>query len=242
MAVARVNASMDGTDVAVATLTWARTENESVGLARCLAALADVGLPVVVADRPAEPSFDRRLRALNNVTVVAPEMPGLVGQVKASIRAAAALGTRFVLYTEPDKERFFSTRLRDFVARAPAGGDVGVVLAARAGCAFDTFPPAQRQAEAIINTLVSETIGVVGDYSYGPFLMARTVADEVVGLPEHLGWGWRHATFVAAHRRGLAVRHITGDYRCPADQTTETADDRAHRLRQLSENIQGLIA
>lgn len=233
---------MDRTEIAVATVTWARTHNEAVGLARCLAALVDVGLPVVVANRAAEPSFDRRLRSLTNVTVVAPEVPGLVGQVKASVRAATALGTRFVLYTEPDKERFFSARLRDFIERAPDGADVGVVLAARASCAFATFPPAQRQAEAIINALMSETTGVVGDYSYGPFLMARVVAADVLRLPGHLGWGWRHATFMATYRRGFAVRHITGDYRCPADQTTETSDDRAHRLRQLSENVQGLIA
>ena len=233
---------MDTAQIAVATLTWARTRDESTGLAQSLASLVDVGLPVAVADREAEPTFGPKLRSLSGVSVVAPDAPSLVEQIKASIRAAAALGRRFVLYTEPDKERFFATRLRDFIQRAPDGVDVGVVVACRARCAFETFPPAQRQAEAIINTLTSETTGVVGDYSYGPFLMARSVVDDVMRLPDGLGWGWRIATFAAAQRRSLTIRHITGDYRCPPDQSIERPDDRSYRLRQLSENIQGLIA
>jgi hypothetical protein len=233
---------MDSAQIAVATLTWARSREESTGLARSLASLVDVGLPVAVANRDGDPTFGPKLQSLTGVGVVAPETPSLVGQIKASIRAAAALGRRFVLYTEPDKERFFATRLRDFIERAPDGAHVGVVVAARARCAFESFPPAQRQAEAIINALTSETTGVVGDYAYGPFLMARSLADDVMRLPDGLGWGWRIATFVAAHRRGLAVRHITGDYRCPSDQTSEGPDERSYRLRQLSENIHGLIA
>jgi hypothetical protein len=233
---------MNSADVAVATLTWARSREESLGLARSLLALTERGLPVVVANREGEPSLPHMLRSLSEVAVVAPQTPGLVGQIKASVGAAAAIGTRFVLYTEPDKELFFATRLSDFIERAPDDADVGVVLAARSRSAFDSFPAAQRQAEAIINTLTSEATGVTGDYSYGPFLMARSVVDDVMRLSDHVGWGWRPATFLAACRRRLTLRHITGDYRCPEDQTIERPTDRSYRLRQLSENIQGLIA
>lgn len=63
---------------------------------------------------------------------------------------------------------------------------------------------------------------------------------SVSGMEPHLGWGWRHFVFLAAHRHGLHVNHVTGDYPCPADERAEAEADRAHRLRQLSQNILGL--
>jgi hypothetical protein len=38
------------------------------------------------------------------------------------------------------------------------------------------------------------------------------------------------------------VHDATRDHCCPADQRGERAVDRAHRMRQLSQNILGLIA
>jgi hypothetical protein len=35
---------------------------------------------------------------------------------------------------------------------------------------------------------------------------------------------------------------VTGDYPCPPDQRVEDDAERTHRLRQLGENILGLIA
>ena len=57
----------------------------------------------------------------------------------------------------------------------------------------------------------------------------------------NLGWGWRHAVFHAAHRGGLRVEHVIDDYPCPPDQRVEDDAERTHRLRQLSDNIRGLI-
>jgi hypothetical protein len=232
---------MDGSKIAVATITWAQSPHDEQLLARSLGLLANHGLPVAVADRGTSISFGEVLRSLPNVSVTVPSEPGLVPQVQAALELAAAFGTRFILYVEPDKELFFGSRMAAFTESARDGQDAGVVIAARSAASFRTFPPMQQYTEGVINHLCGEMIGLPGDYSYGPFLLNRELVPHVSGIGSRLGWGWRHFAFLTAHRLGLRVLHITGDYPCPPDQRGEGAVDRAHRLRQLSQNILGLL-
>ncbi len=234
--------SMQENLVSVATITWARTEDEEAVLCGSLTALSETGLRVSVADAGTNASFTRFLRSLPGFVVTVPGERGLVAQVKASLDAAARFEMPFVLYTEPDKEVFFAGPLADFIGRAEAERDTGVVLAARSEASFNTFPPMQRYTEGVINHLCGELIGRVGDYSYGPFLLNRGLLPTLAELPPKTGWGWRPFVFLAAHRRKLRVSHIVGDYSCPPDQREEDDEERAHRLRQLGENISGLLA
>jgi hypothetical protein len=228
---------------AVATITSVRSPGEEARLRTSLERLTAAGLPVSIADTGLSPAFSGFLASLPNARVVVPAEPGLVRQVKASIAIAAEGATPFILYTEPDKEQFFRAQLWEFVRSAAAGvgSQAGVVLAARSDESFRTFPPMQRYTEGIINRLCGDLIAHPGDYSYGPFLLPRSLVPAVAALPDDLGWGWRHRMFVEANRHGLAVSHIVGDFRCPIDQRIEDDAERRHRLRQLSQNILGLI-
>ncbi len=232
---------MNAHRVAVATITWARTADEELSLRRALPCLCEAGLPVVVADKGSNASFTAFVRALPRVLVVEPSVATLVGQTTAAIAAALRVGTPYVLYTEPDKEAFFAQHLRAFLERAPEGPDVGAVLASRSEASFRSFPPTQQYTEGVANHLCAEAIGTPGDYMYGPFLMSRTVAEETSRIHSDVGWGWRPYTFRAAHRCGLRVVHVHDHYCCPPDQRDENEDDRVHRLRQLRDNILGLI-
>ena len=87
--------------------------------------------------------------------------------------AAAGFGTRFLLYTEPDKAAFFARHLQSFIGRAPDDTGTGIVVAARSDGAFETFPPTQRYTEGMFNHLCGEAAGLPGDYAYGRFLMSR---------------------------------------------------------------------
>lgn len=228
-------------NVAVATVTWARSESEEALLARSLARLAEAGLPVAVADRGASASFGDALKRLPGFSITVPAEQGLAAQVEASIALAARFERPFILYVEPDKEIFFGPRMSDFLRRAPDGENVGVVLASRTEASYATYPPMQRYTESVINRLCTELIGEAGDYSYGPFLTNRVLLPSLSNLDRSLGWGWRHFAFHTAHRRGLRVVHIVDDYPCPPDQRAEDGADRTHRLRQLGQNILGLI-
>ena len=232
---------MDSGQVVVATITWARSPSEAAVLGRALRRLATTGLPVAVADAGTNDRFAEDLKEIPGLSTTVPAQLGLVAQVQASFQIAAASGKPFVLYVEPDKELFFESGLDDFLRRAPGDREVGVVLASRSPDSFRTFPSMQRYTEGVINRLCSDVVGCEGDYSYGPFLMNTALMSLIDALQPQLGWGWRHFVFKEAARRGLSVSHITGDYPCPPEQRMEDGAEQRHRLRQLSQNILGLI-
>ena len=220
-----------------ATMTLARDEVQAQTLLAALRALARQTTAIFAADGGSlQPFVDAVARV--PVTVVPPRAPNLVGQVVASLDAAAATGSPFILYTEPDKQTFFETHLDRFLAAAPRDSEVGVVLAARSSAAFATFPAFQQRAERSFNELCSDVIGERTDYLYGPFLLNSALVAELAAVDARVGWGWRPFLFNVARRRGYRIASIAGDYDCPIDQRGD--EERAHRLRQLSENADGL--
>ena len=227
--------------LAVVTMTWVRTADEERLLARALDVLASYGHPVVVADRGTSASFARTLDGRAGVQRVEVTAPGLVAQVKAAVAQAQRLDPEWLLYVEPDKEQFFRERLGRFVVRACQHEDAGIVLAARSPASFRTFPPMQRQTERAFNILCGQVTGVRGDYLYGPFIMRTSLAAPLATMSDTLGWGWRPALFTAARRRGVRLVHDIDEHPCPDDQRIEDESDRAHRLRQLSQNVLGLV-
>jgi hypothetical protein len=233
---------MNADHVGVATISWARTDAEDTLLRRSLERLAAMGMPVAIGDAGTRPSFTAFLERLPGVAVSIPPTRGLVPQVQASLALASRFDKAFTLYVEPDKELFFAGPMADFLRRAPDDADVGAVIASRSDQSMATFPPMQRYTEGVINHLCGERLGAAGDYSYGPFLIARVLLPKVSTLDPTLGWGWRHAAFATTVRSGRRVALVTGEYSCPPDQRVEDEAERAHRVRQLSENIRGLLA
>jgi hypothetical protein len=232
----------DSSSIAVATISWARSRDEEPVLERSLRRLSETGLPIVVADRGTNAHFTERLRGLNkDLQIVVPAEQGLVRQAQAAVAAAARLATPFILYVEPDKEEFFAARLMGFLQRAPAEHGIGVVLASRSTSALATFPPLQQYTERVFNDLCGEVTGTPGDYCYGPFLLHRALVPHVLRAKPALGWGWRPSTFVAAHRQALRIVHLVDEHTCAVDQRQENYAERQHRIRQLSENLLGLL-
>ena len=228
--------------MAVATVTLCRDPAEVTLLRRALTALAAHGWPTFVCDGGSGHQFVRFLRTLPLVTVVEPVEAGLVGQVRASLSAAAPASDAFVLYSEPDKLDFFERHLRGFARLAEACDDAGCLLASRSISAFRSFPPTQQSTEAAINRLCGEFLGVEGDYSYGPFMLRSDLVPTVHRVSKELGWGWRHFVFAVAQRLGQRLVHAPGDFECPAPQQQEDSGERLHRLRQLAQNVNGLLA
>jgi hypothetical protein len=228
--------------VAIATMTLVRDGGEERLLRRSMEALAGAGYPVFVSDGGSGQEFVAFLQALRGVTVVPPSSAGLVGQMRASMAAAAATGAGFVVYTESDKEKFFQAGLRTFTGSLHVADPPGLVLASRSNAAFKTFPRTEQITEAAVNDLYERFFGSRGDYSYGPFALRADLVRFVEHAADDLGWGWRHFIFAIAHRLGHGVVHQSDDYSCPADQQGEDQHERLHRVRQLWQNVRGLEA
>jgi hypothetical protein len=48
--------------------------------------------------------------------------------------------------------------------------------------------------------------------------------------------------FRAAHRERIPIEHVVSDLPCPLEQRHEGDAERAYRIRQLSENLLGLVS
>ena len=232
---------MEKSDVGIATVTLVRDPEEHRLVAAALSGLSAAGMPVAISDGGSAPDFLDYVARLPAVQVVPPDGSGLVGQIKASLRAAAQTGRRFVLYLESDKESFVADRLASFLSQAPDDEDVGVVLAARSARSLDTYPSTQRLAESAFNTVAGEALRLPADYLYGPFVLNRELVPTAEGAGAALGWGWRPYVFAVAIRAGFRVLAIEGEHPCPDAQRAERDADRIHRLRQLGQNVRGLV-
>ncbi|HEY8562536.1 MAG TPA: hypothetical protein VIL74_19310 [Pyrinomonadaceae bacterium] len=232
---------MDKNKVAIATMTWARDAREETLLRESLTLLARQRVPTFVSDGGSSEGFIRFLERFDDFRVFHGGGNGLFPQIRRSLRAAIDSGAKFVLYTEPDKKLFFDARLPEFLSNAPSEENVGVVLASRSPAGFATFPEFQRYTETVVNDLCFEIIGERFDYTYGPFLFNRKLADCLERAGDAIGWGWRPFLFAAARLTGYKIVQSANDYSCPAEQRDETNSERLYRMKQLSESIDGLL-
>ena len=229
---------MDLKDLSIATISWARNPGEEDLLRHALEQLAQPGIPVFITDGGSGKGFTDFLKGFSHFTLL--EGKGLWAQAKGSLHHAYESGSKFLLYTEPDKLLFFANYLGQMLAEVKVQEDTGIITATRSPEAFTTFPSFQQVTETTINHCCAELIGKAGDYTYGPFLLSRTIVPHLESLPPNIGWGWRPYAFNIAKRLGLNVNFYEGDFFCPEEQRTDDPAERLYRMKQLSQNIEGL--
>ena len=232
---------MHKTDIAIATICWAREPGEEALLRKALTQLATLEIPVFITDGGSNEDFLDFLSGFAHFTVLQPEGKGVWAQAKTSVKDAYEAGNKFILYTEPDKFHFFQGALPTFINQAPDDGKVGVVLASRSEAGFATFPKFQQTTETTINQCCAEVISQKVDYTYGPFLFNQKLVPYLDFINEDIGWGWRPFVFGMAHRLGYYIDYFEADFNCPPDQQEDSKAERVYRMKQLYQNIQGLV-
>jgi hypothetical protein len=225
--------------IAIATISLVRNGEEEALLRQSLEALAALGIPVFLTDGGSPANFVSFLKSFPHFHVFAAK--GLWPQASNSLCEAASHGAEWILYTEPDKLAFFTTHLRQMIAETMPEPATGVVMAARSAEGYATFPPFQQMTEKTINACCREVTGLETDYCYGPFLFHTKLLPLLHHLPENCGWGWRPFLFVIAHRTGMHVWAFTGDFSCPPGQREDDTTERIYRMKQLTQNIEGLV-
>ena len=226
-------------NIGIATIAWARNEEEENTLRSSLMQLAALNIPVYITDGGSSENFLSFLRGLAGFTVF--HARSLWPQAKTSITEAYKSGAEFIFYTEPDKEEFFSQHLQSMFEAINVEDKTGIVLVSRSKKGFDSFPFFQQMTETTINRCCAEIIGREADYCYGPFLLSSQLLPYLELLNENCGWGWRPFAFAIAHRLGLKVESYQGDFMCPADQRQDNQQERIYRMKQLAQNINGIV-
>jgi hypothetical protein len=230
---------MNRQNISIATISLVRDEQEEQLLRSSLTQLAALDIPVFITDGGSPSGFLDFLRSFPHFIVL--QGKGLWPQAKASIVSAYQSGTAFIMYTEPDKLDFFRQFLPDMLSQAGNDEQTGVLLASRSDTGFATFPSFQRMTETTINNCCEEITGKAFDYTYGPFLLNRQLVPYLNLIQEDIGWGWRPFAFGLAHRLGLRLESFAGNFTCPPDQRQDNSKERIYRMRQLTQNIQGLV-
>jgi hypothetical protein len=228
-------------DISIATITWATNEAENLLLEGSLTELAKLHLPVYITDAGSTKSFLSFLDSgiyfhLHNGTI-----KGVWPQARNSLLHAMNAGAEYIFYTEPDKKDFFEYSLSSIPDSIEGDVNTGIILASRSAKAFATFPAFQQMTETTINNCCAELIGEYVDYTYGPFLIRREIIPHLQQLPDEIGWGWRPFAFNIAKRLGYSVTSVEGDFFCPQDQREDPASERIYRMKQLQQNIEGLV-
>lgn len=229
---------MKASDLIIATISWARNEEEEKALHTSLQRLAELDIPVCITDGGSTDSFLRFLHSIPHFIVR--QAKGLWPQAKLSIATAMENGAKHIFYTEPDKLQFFSNHLKQMLDAIDIK-ETGVVVASRSSKGFSSFPAFQQMTETTINNCCKEVFGKEMDCCYGPFLFNSNLVPYLKLLEDSIGWGWRPFVFAIAHRLGFTVTNYEGDFTCPPDQQEDDKAERVYRMKQLTQNINGLV-
>lgn len=232
---------MNKDSISIATITWARDEEEEQLLRLALQQLAEFQIPVFITDGGSKPEFINFLRGFPHFTTVEAKAKGVWPQAKTSLLAAFQSGSDFILYTEPDKHNFFQNDLPTMLDEVSVDNHAGVVLASRSAAGFATFPAFQQMTETTINNCCTEVIGSAADYTYGPFILNRKLIPYLQELQDEIGWGWRPYLFCISKRLNYKIEYYVKDFSCPPDQREDTEAERIYRMKQLYQNIQAIV-
>lgn len=229
---------MKANNLFIATISWARNEEEEKVLRPALKQLAELNVPVCITDGGSTDSFIQFLKSIPHFDVR--HAKGLWPQARLSITTAVESGAKYIFYTEPDKLQFFADHLKQMLDAIQIE-KTGVVLASRSTKGFSSFPAFQQMTETAINNCCKEIVGKEMDYCYGPFLFSSNLVPYLKLLKDNIGWGWRPFVFAVAHRLGFLVKNYEGGFTCPPDQQNDDEAERIYRMKQLTQNINGLV-
>lgn len=232
---------MDKNNLSIATITWARDDKEENLLRQSLQQLANLQIPVYITDGGSNPDFLNFIGCFPHFHLLEAKNKGVWAQAKNSLLEASRSGSEFILYTESDKYDFFSRFLPGMLQDISVNSQSGIILASRSAGGFATFPPFQKMTETTINNCCAEVIGKPLDYTYGPFVLNSKLVPYLELVMDDIGWGWRPYTFIVASRLGFDVGAYVTDFCCPGDQRDDDHKERVYRMRQLEQNIRGIV-
>jgi len=203
--------------------------------------LVTLDVPIYCTDGGSRHDFIAFLKDLPNCTVLQTTGKGVWAQAKNSLLEGYQSGAEFILYTEPDKKEFFKRGLPEMLNNVLIDEETGIITASRSIEGLSSFPDFQQMTETTINNCCVEITGNKFDYTYGPFLMNRKLVPYLNLIQADIGWGWRPYTFGIAKRLGFKVEAFVGDFMCPEDQRGDDHKERIYRMKQLHQNIEGIV-
>ncbi len=218
--------------IAIATMTLDRKGNAEL-MESALDVLSKLPYPVYVSDGGSSERFVQSLNKMGHNVKYVPG--GLTYQHRDAISRASNSG-QIVLYTEPDKYDWFCNGLEETVKLYEADKQEFAAVG-RTPDIFRTFPTHQQKWEKRMNGIITEKVGVKGDFIYGPKLFPQSLGHMVEEIDEDIGWGTLMFLVGRASKIGLPIRNIYTANQCPFDQRND--DNGNYRKKQFKDNKKG---
>lgn len=222
--------------MAVATVSWARTEEEKHLILATMKELDKLGLPVILTDQSDSkfPLFDDA-KKLKNFQVFMED--NLDSKVKNSLSKAAEIG-EIVFYTESDKLNFVRDHAKSFIDKSLKNLS-GISLAARLPKNFQKVP----EYQMIMERFLADTFGFLsgksfgGDF-YGPRIIPSSLVKYLDQLDENIGFGWQAYLLAVAHRLNLPIKIFSFDVLSP-DDVQKNKELVLFRMKQAIAELKG---
>lgn len=232
-------------EVAISTITLARSPAEEQRIINALEHLSQSGIQIVAVDGGSPDLFIQKLSRLASVDLIVSEKKGLFAQVSRSLKEAAKKQP-LIFYTESDKEAFFAGgQFQDFLAEASHllrdDPQTGLVVPSRSPTSFASYPAAQRRYESEINQKTAQLLkSPEVDLLYGPMLIDRDLVPMLNNCPDDIGWGWLTYLRLVAYKKGKQTKGIEMDLPCSLEDRQETEKESAYREEQYLQHLKAI--
>lgn len=226
----------------VSTITWARDRREEDLVYDSLSKLSSKNIHVIAVDGGSREEFLDKIKTLRNISIFRSSKEGLQNQILESLNKAQT-SSKYVFYTESNKNDFFKNHLDEFLSEAAKiidkDSNVGIILPSRTEESFSTYPVFQKKSESFLNMTLNELLDKkTVDFTYGPRVIASDLIRYIGQLPKDIGWGWMTYLLFIAKKLGKNIHAVDLNLSCPQNERENTPSEKLLRLRQLKNHIQ----
>lgn len=225
-------------DIAIATLSWIRTPDESKVVLETIEYLSKLDVPLVIVDAGSPKEDGEKIKDMKNV-IFFEDKNDLTSQLILSHKEAANLADS-IFYLHTDKLDFARSTASKMIETYRKLDKKGMLVPVRTKKSIATYLPYQRTAEEYLNYFVGDYVGIPGDYYAGPKIYPRSLVQYLDQMNEKIGWGIEAYFYVIAKRLGLSFDFLPFFMRAPIDVDDEEKT-KIYRLQIVEWQINGFI-
>lgn len=225
-------------DIAIVTLSWIRTDEESKTVLETISNLSKIGIPLVIVDAGSPAKYQNSIREMSNVHFFESKL-GLAEQLLISHKEGAELAD-YLFYLHTDKLDFSKNTVKEMIEKYMAFDKKGMFIPTRTKESIETYPLYQKTIEAFLNFFVSDYIGIENDYYAGPKIYPASLVKYLDQLEGQIGWGIEAYFYGIAKRLGMSFAFYPCYFQAPVDVENEEKT-KMYRLKITEWQIKGLL-
>ena len=225
-------------DVAISTISWIRTPEESKVVLQTIEYLNKLNLPIVIVDAGSPKEDLEIIKRFNNVSL-SESKEGLTSQLIKSHRESAKVGEH-LFYLHTDKLAFAKDSAPEMIKRYRKLVNKGIFVPTRTTESLNTYPEFQMKEEEYLNFFMSDYVGIKADYYAGPKIYPTSLVKYLDMVEGNIGWGIEAYLYAIAKRLNLSFDFFSCYMQSPND-VDDVEKTKRYRLKIMQWQIEGLI-